>query len=119
MTAQIVHAAGESITSPLPPNTNAVVLCVETEPKLLEVAKALALSEIAHVVIREVDVPFDGQTTAIGVVPIEDRTKVKKILSGLPLLGEDNYAGASEGRFASKLKANPAPCTCPTEEPLE
>lgn len=42
--------------------------------------------------IREVDPPFDGQFTAIGLTPLLDRSKVKKILSTLPLLGKTDMS---------------------------
>ena len=86
--AQIVHGAGESIRSPLPPETSAIVLEVRDESHLLTIAKQLQLHGVPHVLIREIDAPFTGQCTAIGVVPLTDRSKVKKIFSSLPLLGK-------------------------------
>ena len=88
MAAQIVHAAGESArgTPELPPNTNAVVLAVPGEAALRALDKKLSLAGVQHVTVQEVDPPFDGQCTAIGLVPVADRAKVKPILSKLPLL---------------------------------
>ena len=37
--------------------------------------------------IREIDPPYSGQATAIGVIPLEDRNQVKKIFNKLKLLG--------------------------------
>jgi len=88
MAAQIVHASGESIKGPLPPHTNAVVLSVKNQAELLVIATKLQLAGIPHILIREVDPPYDGHATAIGIVPLSDRREVKKIVSGLPLLGK-------------------------------
>lgn len=86
MAAQIVHAAGESISSAHPPHTHVVVLAVENEAQLLSIAKRLDAAGIEHKVIREVDEPYTGQHTAIGVFPVTDRSAVRKITSSLPLL---------------------------------
>lgn len=88
MAAQITHAAGESITEELPPNTNAVVLAAKNEIEIRQIARKLELAGIPHVAIREIDPPWDGQMTAIGIVPVENRALVKKFLSSLPLLGK-------------------------------
>lgn len=88
MSAQIVHAAGESVLEKVPSHTNAVVLAVSNESELLEIASKLQLAGIPHKTIREVDPPFTGQTTAIGVVPLEDRRVIKPILAKLTLLKE-------------------------------
>ncbi len=82
-----MHAAGESIQGPLPPNTNAVVLAVDNEHQLREIAAKLSIQGVPHILIRETDEPYAGQCTAIGVVPLEDRSKIKKIVSSLNLLG--------------------------------
>lgn len=86
MCAQIVHAAGESAIPDLPPNTNAVVLDAVNETNLRQLAKKLQLAGIPHTVIQEVDPPFDGQVTAIGIVPLEDRSQIKKFVSSYGLL---------------------------------
>lgn len=64
------------------------MLAVRSEAELLDVAAKLQLSGVPHVCIREVDPPFTGQCTAIGLVPLADRSRVKKIVSSLPLYGE-------------------------------
>ncbi len=89
LAAQIVHAAGESVSKNLPPNTNAVVLSVDSEAELLAVAKQLQLAGVPHVSIHEPDPPYNGAFTAIGIVPVKDRSMVKKILSRLPLFGKE------------------------------
>jgi hypothetical protein len=94
MAAQIVHAAGESVTENLPPNTSAIVLSVPSENELLGVAQQLQRAGIAHVAIREPDPPYNGVFTAIGVAPVADRKPLKRILSRLPLLGKEPNAAA-------------------------
>lgn len=84
MAAQVVHAAGESIRQKLPPHTNAVVLSVPDEQALRDTHEKL--KDIDHELIVEIDEPFTGQATAIGLAPVSDRTEAKKVLSGLPLL---------------------------------
>jgi hypothetical protein len=68
--------------------TNAVVLDARSEPGLAVVARKLAIAGIPHVVIHEPDEPYCGAMTAIGVVPLKDRSAIKKIVSSLPLLRE-------------------------------
>lgn len=89
MAAQICHASGESIIEKLTPNTNAVVLSAKDETHLRSIEKKLSLEGVPHVPIIEIDFPYSGQMTAIGVVPLSDRSKVKKIFSSLPLLGRE------------------------------
>jgi peptidyl-tRNA hydrolase len=89
LAAQIVHAAGESSNENLRPGTNAVVLSVLTEAALLLVERQLQKLGIAHVSIREPDAPYNGELTAIGLMPLADRSKVKPILSRLSLLGKE------------------------------
>lgn len=64
------------------------MLAVRSEAELLSVAAKLQLAGVPHVCIREVDPPFTGQHTAIGIVPLRDRSKVRRIVSTLPLYGE-------------------------------
>lgn len=47
---------------------------------------------IPHVAIREPDAPYNGALTAIGLVPLLDRSVVKPLLSRLPLLGRKDKA---------------------------
>lgn len=86
--AQIVHAVGDSVQEPHQPGTNAVVLSVSSELEIRVVAKKLQLAGIPHTIIQEIDMPWNGQITAIGLVPTADRAAIKKILSSLPLLGK-------------------------------
>ena len=85
MSAQLVHAAGESSFGNLPKNTHAVVLAVPGEENLLELEKQLLEAKIPHNAIREVDSPYNGQLMAIGICPTT-RDKVKGLLSQLPLV---------------------------------
>lgn len=110
MAAQITHAAGESIVSELPPGTNAVVLAAKDETELILVAKKLQISGIKHAVIREIDPPYDGQITAIGIVPLLDRKPLKPILSTLPLLGKKLSPGERK-ETSSLVKSQPG-ATC-------
>jgi len=69
-----------------PPGTNAIVLSVSSERELRQIAKKLSLTGVKHTLIQEVDPPYAGQCTAIGVVPLIDRSIIKPIVSKLPLL---------------------------------
>lgn len=83
--AQTVHAAGESSTGNLPPDTRAVALTTKDEDELRAVELRLRDARIPHKAIVEHGGGFDGQLMAIGVVPCE-RTAVRKLLSELPLM---------------------------------
>lgn len=87
LAAQVVHAAGESSPGNLDPGTNAVVLGARDEAELAALERKLQRAGVPHVAIREPDPPWNGALTAIGLIPIEDRSTVKRLLSSLPLLG--------------------------------
>lgn len=87
-----------------------MVLACKNETQLREIAKKLSLSAISHICIQEIDPPWNGQMTAIGVVPLQDRQPVKKILSSLPLLGrvsKDTQLKANPKRHAQILSEDP------------
>lgn len=93
--AQIVHAAGESAANhDVPDGTHAVVLQVNDEEHLLDVADKLWWAGIKNYkLIIEPDLPLledrpleDGQGTAIGIPPTRDRSKIASVLGRLPLL---------------------------------
>jgi len=63
------------------------VLAVRSEAELAVLERKLQRAGIPHVAIREPDAPYNGALTAIGLVPVEDRSTVKRFLSSLPLLG--------------------------------
>lgn len=96
--AQIVHAAGESVKSPLPKGTHAIVLAVPNEAQLVRISESLTHAHIEHVLIEESDPPFTGERTAIGIRPVRDRSAVKRVLSSLPLLGRPS--GPQERKLA-------------------
>lgn len=80
--AQAVHAAGESISGPLPSGTVAVALAARNRVHLEELAQRLTSASIGHKVIFE----CDGEPMAIGVTPTRDRAAVRKVLSSIPLV---------------------------------
>lgn len=84
-----MHSAGESSNGDLKPGTNAVVLAVSNEAALLDVERKLSHAGIRHVSIREPDAPWNGALCSIGLMPLSDRTEVKKVLSSLPLYGKE------------------------------
>lgn len=86
LAAQLMHAAGESVTEPLPPNTHAVVLAAHDEEHLLRAHRRLRKRGIPHKLIREPDAPFNGAATAIGVCPVRDRRPVRRALDKYRLL---------------------------------
>ncbi len=93
LTAQVVHAAGESSPGQMSPGTNAVVLAVPDEEMLAAVHQRLMLAGIACKAIFEPDPPWLGQMTAVGVCPTRERAKVRRVLSSLPLFGQRHSNG--------------------------
>lgn len=92
--AQICHAAGESAANnDVPEGTHAVVLQVEDEEGLLHYADKLHWAKVPFKLIIESDLPLyedrpleDGQGTAIGIPPTQDRKKIAAVLGRLGLL---------------------------------
>jgi hypothetical protein len=80
--AMITHAAGESSSGNIHPHTHAVVLAAANEQELLQ-ASAL-LSDIPHSLVREPEVPWNGQAMALGCYVIS-RKKIRKLLRKYPL----------------------------------
>jgi len=95
LTAQIVHAAGESAPGNLNSGTHAVVLSVRSESALMLLERQFRRAGISHVAIREPDPPYNGALTAIGLAPLADRSMIKKIISRLPLFGREKRLGAA------------------------
>jgi hypothetical protein len=83
--AQLVHASGESSTGRLPDGTYALVLAAKDEADLLSIQGELLQLDVSHKLIREPDFPFNGESTAIGLVPML-RSSLPKFLRKLPLL---------------------------------
>lgn len=87
MSAQIIHATGESIVRPIAGReTHAYSLEIDGERELLELSERLRAGGVPHIVIREPDEPYNGQATAIGCVPTEDRERVRRYTSHLRLV---------------------------------
>lgn len=86
LAAQLVHAAGESSTGTLPPDTTAVALGVAGEDELLALEQRLVAARVSHRAIREPDPPWCGALMAIGLVPVADRASVRAHLRALKLL---------------------------------
>jgi hypothetical protein len=84
--AQTIHAAGESIRGPLPPQTRAVALAADDEAALWSLEERLIALDIAHVAIREIDAPYCGALMAIGVVPAARTPHLRRVLGRYPLL---------------------------------
>lgn len=85
--AQLVHAAGESSTGDLPPNTHAIVLMTVNEERLLALERELLENKIKHRSIREPDRPWNGQLMAIGIEP-RPKQDIQKYFAQLPLFKE-------------------------------
>jgi sirohydrochlorin ferrochelatase len=81
--AQTAHAASEAAGHP---PTIVVALSVPDERALREVVRALGGLSVDHHLVVEDSGPFAGQATAVGVVPIADRSAVRKAVSSLPLV---------------------------------
>jgi len=88
MSAQIVHAAGES-SDRVASGTHAVCLGVEDESELLELELRLLRRGIPHAAIREPDAPWCGALMAIGLEPAQRDKKIRKEMSKYKLIGEE------------------------------
>ncbi len=81
--AQAVHAASEA--SGFPP-TVVVALAVPDEAALRRIALALGSQSLTYKLIEEDYGPFAGQAMAVGVVPVDSREAIRKVVSDLPLV---------------------------------
>lgn len=84
--AQTIHAAGESCEGPLPSGTYAIALSARDERHLEDIATRLWDAEVPHTAIREPDPPYNGQLMAVGIWPTEDRQRIRRVTSDLPLV---------------------------------
>ena len=84
MVANTVHAAGES--AGVPSGTFAVALATAGQEELEAVHEHLESLGIPHQAIREAQGEYAGQLMAIGVEPLTDRTKLRKVVSSIPLV---------------------------------
>ena len=85
ISANLVHAAGESSPGNLAEGTYAVVLQVPGEPELLALAERLERAGLRPVRVVESDPPYAGQLMALGVPPARKEI-LRRHLSSLPLL---------------------------------
>lgn len=85
--AQLIHAAGQSITEPHADGTYAIALAIASEADLRALSLKLALAGVRHVLIIEDDAPYTGQAMAIGITPC-DRAKLKRFLSSYALVAQ-------------------------------
>jgi hypothetical protein len=83
----LIHAAGESISGPVPEQTFAVVLEVQNEEELRNLHNKLNIGGVENTLITEIDAPYIGQATAIGITPTCNRGELKRYLSSLSLFG--------------------------------
>lgn len=84
LAAQVAHAAGHY--GPHPTEAHVVILAVPNEQALTETSARMSAAGIEHELIREPDEPWCNQATALGCNLTDDRTKVRKVVSQLPLL---------------------------------
>ena len=63
-----------------------VILAVPGEAALKALAGKMAAAGIEHRLMDEPDAPWDGQAMAIGCQLLHDRSRVRKVVSQLPLL---------------------------------
>lgn len=104
--AQIVHAAGESSPGNLPAGTFAVVLTVPSASELMQLADKLRVANAEFTCIFETDEPWSGQLMAIGARP-ERRSKMRKILSSVPLYRGPN-GGVAQGQSYAQRESGDA-----------
>lgn len=86
LVAQVIHAAGESVVSPVAPNTHAVALAADDETHLASIERRLIELGLDHRAIREPD--RDNELMAIGIPPLVDRTLIRPVTKQLRLLKE-------------------------------
>jgi len=83
--AQIVHAAGESVSGPVPEGTYAVCLACPNERALVKFADELRQKGVHFTSIFEPDAPYDGALMALGLAP-RRKEELRRHVSALPLL---------------------------------
>jgi Peptidyl-tRNA hydrolase PTH2 len=111
--AQIVHAAGESLKTPVPPGTFAVVLTAANEDELRRLGDRLRQDGIEHAQIVEDDAPWSGQLMAIGVPPAQ-RFALRRYFSNFPLYGRVAQSRAPADIKPEVVGSRPAsPAICP------
>jgi hypothetical protein len=89
--AQLIHAAGYSVSEPIPPDSYAIALHVQNEVELRSLAAILSAAQIDHRLIIESDAPYTDQAMAIGIRPM-DRKLLKPFLSSYALVAQPGRA---------------------------
>ncbi len=97
LSAQLVHAAGESSTGDLSAGTYAVVLGVPDEAALKALSARLERAGIEHVRIFEPDEPWNNGLMAIGLRPAL-RSVLRRHLSDVPLFRGSTFTPESSNR---------------------
>jgi hypothetical protein len=85
--AQLIHAAGYSIKTPIPDGTYAIALHVADELELRRLSIRLSDANIDHTLVVESDSPYEGQAMAIGIKPCQ-RNILKPYLSQYALVAQ-------------------------------
>lgn len=89
--AQLIHAAGQSVSQAVPDGTYAIALHVPNEPELRKLSARLKAAHIEHTLIVEADSPYTDQAMAIGIKPM-DRQLLKSFLSSYALVAQPGRA---------------------------
>jgi hypothetical protein len=89
LAAQMIHAAGESVSDPVPKGTHAVALMARSEQDLERIERGLQDNDVPHVAVREPDEPWCGALMAIGIRPMPaTNPNLRRAVKRLPLLKE-------------------------------
>jgi hypothetical protein len=83
--AQLAHAVGQSVDGPHPDDTYVVVLAARDELHLALEADRLERLGVRLSRVREIDGPYAGQLTALGLKP-GWKEVIGRHVSSLPLL---------------------------------
>lgn len=87
MAAQVIHAAGESVSGPVPSGTHAVALAAPDERTLVRVEERLVEHGVPHRAVREPDAPWHGALMAIGIEPMAANNQdLRRVVKRLRLL---------------------------------
>ena len=114
--AQLIHAAGQSISEPVSEGTYAIALHVKCEADLRALSERLTTAAIEHALIVESDPPFAGQAMAIGVKPT-DRKQLKPFLSSYALVAQPDRAAGVMTRQAGGLNPPERSTHAPLAQP--
>lgn len=107
--AQIVHAAGESVEGPVPPDAFAIVLGVPGETELRALSSRLTAADVEHRLIVETDGAHAGQAMTLGCRPAP-RSSLRRHFSSLPLFARVAQSRAP-GAIPEVGGSRPSTCT--------